>query len=45
LVLQHDLNAGQIEGPDECIEEDTPENRAELERQATEEPTQPLTEQ
>jgi hypothetical protein len=38
------LNAGQTEGEDECIE-DTPENRAELARQAAEEPTQPLTEE
>jgi hypothetical protein len=35
---------GQKEGEDECII-DTPENRAELARQATEEPTQPLTEE
>jgi hypothetical protein len=42
------LNAGQTEGgeDDECIQEDTPENRAEIARQATEEePTQPLTEE
>jgi hypothetical protein len=38
------LNAGQTEEEDECIE-DTPENRAELVRQATEERTQPLTEE
>jgi hypothetical protein len=40
------LNAGQTEvGDDECIEEDTPENRAEIVSQATEESTQPLTEE